>query len=416
MTMPHAARRSERGFTLIEMLIATGVMLVVTSAIFSMLNPSYGTFQAQPEAADMQQRLRVSADTVQKDLMMAGAGMYTGKMVGTLDAYFSPLLPHKVGTVSPDAAGTFHANPQCPTTCAEAVTIMYVPTTMAQTTISADMPTPSAELKVNAQAGCPIGDDLCGFADGKRVLIMNQTGDYDIFTVTRDQTQALHLQHRDDKFTTSYPAGSWITEIVSATYYLQDDGNGVPQLRYYDGYKTDLPVADNVADFRIEFFGDPSPPLVIKPATDPVGPWTTYGPRPPAIGADNPDDIWNPGENCIFLVDGTSGLQVPRPEIQTLGPPGSEPVLMPASMLTDGPWCPADVNTSGDAMPNKYDADMLRVRKVRITLRVQVANAVLRGPAGTLFRNAGTSRSGERFVPDQEIRFDIAPRNLNLGR
>jgi hypothetical protein len=89
---------------------------------------------------------------------------------------------------------------------------------------------------------------------------------------------------------------------------------------------------------------------------------------------------------------------------------------MPASMLTDGPWCPADVNTSGDAMPNKYDADMLRVRKVRITFRVQVANAVLRGPAGTLFRHAGTSHGGERYVPDQEIRFDVAPRNLNLGR
>ncbi len=89
---------------------------------------------------------------------------------------------------------------------------------------------------------------------------------------------------------------------------------------------------------------------------------------------------------------------------------------MSASMLTDGPWCPADTNTSGDEMPNKYDADMLRVRQVRITLRVQVANAVLRGPAGTLFRHGGTSRGGERYIPDQEVRFDVSPRNLNLGR
>jgi prepilin-type N-terminal cleavage/methylation domain-containing protein len=410
-------QRDERGFTLIEMVIATGVMLVVTATIFSMLNPSYGTFQAQPETADMQQRLRISADRVQKDLMMAGAGMYTGRMTGTLDAYFSPLLPHKVGTISPDPAGTFHSNPQCPTTCAEAVTIMYVPTTMAQTTLSTDMPTPSAELKVNAEAGCPPGDDLCGFKQGMRVLIMNDTGDYDIFTITNVQDSALHLQHRDDKFTTPYGAGSWITEIISATYYLQDDGVNPPQLRYYDGWQTDLPVADDVVDFRVEFFGDPSPPLMIKPvvAGDP-GPFTTYGPRPPALTDDNTNDKWGQGENCIFKVDGTTGLQVPRPEIQTLGPPGSEPVLMPASMLTDGPWCPADTNTSGDAMPNKYDADMLRVRKLRLTFRVQVANAVLRGPAGVLFRHGGTSHSGERFVPDQEVRIDVAPRNLNLGR
>jgi hypothetical protein len=45
-----------------------------------------------------------------------------------------------------------------------------------------------------------------------------------------------------------------------------------------------------------------------------------------------------------------------------------------------------------------------------------VSKALLRGPAGVLFRHAGTSHSGERFVPDQEIRFDVAPRNLNLGR
>ena len=41
--------RSERGFTLLEMVVATGLMLAVTATIFQMLNPSYGTFKAQPE-------------------------------------------------------------------------------------------------------------------------------------------------------------------------------------------------------------------------------------------------------------------------------------------------------------------------------------------------------------------------------
>ena len=416
MTGRTATVRSQAGFTLVEMMVSMGVMMVIVASVFSLLNPSYGTFQAQPEVADMQQRMRVAADSVQKDLVMAGAGMYSGGMVGTLDAFFSPLLPHKVGTISPDLAGTFHANPLCPATCASAVTIMYVPTTTAQTTISTDMPTPSSELKVDAQPGCPTNDDLCGFTSGMRVLIMNLDGDYDIFTITNVQSSALHLQHRDDKFTTAYPAGSIITQIVSHTYYLQDNGTDTFQLRHYDGWQTDLPLVDNVVDFRVEFFGDPSPPQVLKPATDPKGPWTTYGPRPPALGVDNAKDTWAAGENCIFHVDGATGLQVARPEMVTLGAANGPPVLMPASMLTDGPWCPADVNPSGAAMPNKYDADMLRVRQIRITLRVQVANAVLRGPAGTLFRHGGTSRGGERYVPDQEVRFDVTPRNMNLGR
>jgi len=45
-----------------------------------------------------------------------------------------------------------------------------------------------------------------------------------------------------------------------------------------------------------------------------------------------------------------------------------------------------------------------------------VAMASLRGPAGILFAHGGTATSAHRYVPDQEIRFDITPRNLNLGR
>ena len=61
---------------------------------------------------------------------------------------------------------------------------------------------------------------------------------------------------------------------------------------------------------------------------------------------------------------------------------------------------------------------MLRVRRVSVTIRVQVAAEALRGtnPTGqTLFVHPGTARTGERFVPDQEIRFDVAPRNMNVG-
>lgn len=417
---PVVARRGEAGdagFSLIEMLVATVILLAVTGGVFSLLNPARGTFQAQPEVSDMQQRLRVAADMVQKDLIMAGAGTYSGSMVGTLDHYFAPILPHRVGTITPDTPGTFRANPQCPTTCASAITIMYVPTTTAQTSIRDPMPNESAELKVEAQPGCPVGDDLCGFEEGMRVLIFDPSGAYDIFTVTQVQDAALHLQHRDNKFTTAYNVGSWITAITSHTYYLVEDAaTDTFQLRHYDGYKTDLPVADNVVDFRVEFFGDPSPPLLKRPVTDPVGPWTTYGPKPPALGQDNAADPWGAGENCLFYVDAGTGLQVARPQIQTLGAPTDGLVPLTAAMLTDGPWCPSATSINGAAMPNKYDADLLRVRQVRVTLRVQVASELLRGPAGPLFRHAGRSQGGARYVPDQEIRFDVAPRNMNLGR
>src|SRR6185295_4383532 len=69
-------RASSAGFTLIEMLIATMMMMAITAAVFTVMNPAQGTYQAQPEAADMQQRMRVAVDLLSKDIVMAGAGVY----------------------------------------------------------------------------------------------------------------------------------------------------------------------------------------------------------------------------------------------------------------------------------------------------------------------------------------------------
>jgi hypothetical protein len=51
-----------------------------------------------------------------------------------------------------------------------------------------------------------------------------------------------------------------------------------------------------------------------------------------------------------------------------------------------------------------------------VTLRVESALAALRGPAGALFTNAGTSSSGLLWAPDIEVRLQIAPRNMSVSR
>jgi hypothetical protein len=79
-----------------------------------------------------------------------------------------------------------------------------------------------------------------------------------------------------------------------------------------------------------------------------------------------------------------------------------------SQVMTDGPWSP------DAAARNRFDADLLRLRRVRITLRVQTPVASLRGPAGRLFSNGGIARAGGRYLPDMEVQFDVSPRNLNL--
>ena len=368
------------------MVISMSVMLAVTAGVFSLMNPAQGTFSTQPEVADMQQRLRVAQDTLYKDLVMTGGGAYQGSMSGSLLYFFAPVLPFRQGTSNDDPPGTFRT---------DIITLMYVPATMAQTSLSTKGPSlNSSEIGVNAEAGCPPSDALCGFKSGMTVMMYDDSGNYDVFEITNVQANALHLQHKNDKLTyTNYEPNT--TKIVQSSYfeyYLNTDTN---QLMFYDGTsKPDVPVVDNVVGLSFEYYGDPQP-AIIKNPTDASTKWvTTYGPKPKLNTA-----------NCAF-----TAANQPQPRLDTLGAAGSGLVKLDSTRLTDGPWCP------NDASLNRWDADLLRIRKIGVTVRVQAALASLRGPASALFTRGGTSLGGGKWVPDQEVRFQVTPRNLNLGR
>jgi hypothetical protein len=188
--------------SLVETLMAAAITITITGAVFSLVAPIEGTFQAQPEVADMEQRLRVAVDSLTRDLLAASA-----------------VLPYRAGPANPDPPESFFTD--------RITTILTTP--------------------------------------------------FDPMPVTR-------------------------------TYYLRTSDATLMQ---YDGDRTDLPVVDHVVSLAFEYVGYP------------------------------------------------------------------------------------------------------RTRRVRVTLRVEAAAASLRGPAGLLFARAGTSTAAERFVPDREMQFDVAPRNID---
>jgi hypothetical protein len=101
------------------------------------------------------------------------------------------------------------------------------------------------------------------------------------------------------------------------------------------------------------------------------------------------------------------------------GSGGDGLVPLPYSMFTDGPWCPDSTNGAGVQLPGRFDADLLRIRLVRVVIRVQAGSDLVRGvngPTNDLFAAPGRARSGHALVPDLELRFDVAPRNLNARR
>jgi prepilin-type N-terminal cleavage/methylation domain-containing protein len=387
--------RNESGFSLLEVMVSTAIMLVVTAGVFTVLNPSQGAYSQEPEVADMQQRLRVSTDTLYKDFVMAGAGAYNGSLTGSLASFFAPILPYRNGSANDDPPGTFKTN---------VVTLMYVPSTTSQTSMQGHGPSQgSSEVAVNQEPGCPSGDPLCGFWTGMQALVYDDTGNYDTFTVTNVQDNAMHLQHNSDKWTyQNYnPASTKIVQLSSHTYYLKADApTQTYQLMHYDGgIGPDVPVVDNVVGLNFDYYGEPQPPQLL----DATKLTTSYGPHPPSLA--NTYGTYPPGENCVFQVVG--GFQVPRLPVLGNGP---ALVKLDATNLTDGPWCPDNAN------PNRWDADLLRIRKIVVTVRVQAALASLRGPASALFSVGGTSQKSTGWVPDHEVRFQVTPRNMNLGR
>ena len=392
-----------------ELLVATTVMMAVTGAIFAMMNPAEGTYQAQPEAADLQQRMRIGVDVLTKDIIMAGAGTYMGANAGALYNFFAPIMPYRSGDLDPDpASGVYYR--------ADTISLMYVPPTPAQTTVIKNFGDGNAqEIDVEPMLNCGADkhNQLCGFKDNQHVLIYDVDGSWDMTTITQVQDEALHLQH-SGKLSSAYDSGTaQITEVAVHTYYLKSDAaSGTYQLMHYDGGQTDLPVVDNVIKLDFAYFGDPLPPMLVPGKSlcnaSEKGPFTTYGPKPPCLSNAGTGG-YAQGENCAFKV--VNGVQTQR--LDTLGSGGLGQVELTEAMLTDGPWCPGEDATN---YPNRFDADLLRIRRVRVTLRVQAALAALRGPAGVLFTHGGTASSPERLVPDQEIQFSVTPRNMTLGR
>ena len=231
---------SANGFALPELLVGAALTLTVALLLARAVQQGEGAFQAQPERADMQQRLRVAVDGLTRDLLLAGAGLPTGA---------AAVLPFR-GTDA--GTGVFYR--------ADAITAQYTP---------------------------------------------------------------------------------WNGAAATVTYYARRDlSTGTPQLARGDGDGGDFPMVDHVVGLHFQYF--PAAELPFEPIE-----------------------------------------------------------------LQDGPWLPTDTD------PMKFDTDLLRVRRVRVTLRVEASLESMRGLAGSLFARRGTSAAADRLLPDQELRFDVAIRNLD---
>ena len=349
---------SDSGFSLTEIVVSSALLLLVVASAIAVANPVMEAAHSQPEAIDLQQRARVAASALLRDLYAAGAGPDVGAVSGTLGAYVATILPRRIGAESPDPPTSSRSN---------AVSVIWVPGTRVQTTLIA--PFSTTPMSLRADPGCSLTQPACGVRPGMGLLLFDRSGSFDLLTAESVDTAAVVVRPRGSMSSHTYGDDARVVEVEARTYYVDTTTR---QLRHYDTDHTDVPLMDDVVSMTMEYWGRVRPPEAPKP---PIG-----------------------QANCLYDATGQrlSGMSYLSPGDDGLAP-------LPLELFSDGPWCGSGAMT--------YDADLLRVRRVRVTLRLQVSSSGLRA-SGDRFANPGTSRSASKSVPDVTVTFDVSPRNL----
>lgn len=354
-------RVAARGFTLVEVLVASAIALVVIATAVTLAMEAQGSWRSESARMDLQQRARVAADILTRALRDAGLGP-PGPAGGPLIRATAPILPRRIGARRADPPDVVRR---------DALTVIRALGETDRGVLLLDLPAGASTFEIASSPTCD--QPACGLSAGTHVLLLDGYGNADIFTVLNVLGAAVTVRHHGPGAAAAYPAGSPVVP-VQTTSFIVDAAARI--LREYDGDASDLPLVDDVVGMEVEYFGEGRPPA-----------------RPRA-GAGQ--------ANCLYGSDGSYNAVL----MPALPAPAGLAVLAP-SLLSDGPWCGSGAS--------QFDADLLRIRRVRITLRLQAADPAVRGADPTRFRHPGTARRPGAMVPDATVVVDVRPQNLAQG-
>jgi prepilin-type N-terminal cleavage/methylation domain-containing protein len=208
----------DRGFSLVELLIATAIAALVAAAIAAVVPSLQAFFEQAPAAIDLQQRGRTAVDVI-------ASAVRAADHVELLDQNSPQVHFRQLRTIAPKT----HA---------------------AQGVVGEDQSGPGGELLLSS-ARCPAVPDVCGFGRGSIALIADGTGRFDLFTVgsVDGAAHAITPRHRFDQ---PYAADATMIEVDAFTFRLDPQPDGSLALVRETGEGAVQPIVDRVRELRFE--------------------------------------------------------------------------------------------------------------------------------------------------------------------
>ena len=369
----------QSGMSVVELLVALAVACAGLVALALVTPPVLAAFAADPAAAELHQRGRVSIVALVDDIARAGAGFVAGAPLAP--GWGLPaLLPDQMRT------GTWAVTPR-PST----LSVLAAARSAAHAALDQAVAVGESRLVLRRPGYCAALSPTCRFAAGDDVLLMDVHGRFALASV-QAALPPLVLD-LSAPLAQSWPAGTHVSVIAAHRYALRDDPEtGLQQLTRAVGTGPASPLVDFVQRFEIEWIVATAA-AIVRLAPDGTEEGTSFGPAPPPAGEVG-DAAWPAGENCAFVRDAAGRAS------ERSGAPPAGAAGVAVTSFGDGPWCPSP------SAPTRWDADLTRVVGVRVRIELAVASAVLRPPMTTL---AGAGVAQARQVPPLRLTAVVAP-------
>jgi prepilin-type N-terminal cleavage/methylation domain-containing protein len=206
---------NEKGFTMIEMLVASLVLVVALAALMSFLQRDERARETSNYVLESRQNARAALDFIVSEVRMAGSGVAIP--VTTSDAYGDSV---KLYPITPDSLnGTYE------------IFTLVEKNTDAETVLGSAMPTPASAINVA---------DTAGFAEGDLMVVTN--GAFaNLFEVTWVDGGGSNLEHGlTSEYNQSaghkpwppggYAVGSRVVRVDVITYYVDRSDSTCPAI------------------------------------------------------------------------------------------------------------------------------------------------------------------------------------------